>query len=174
MEFIRHEKHKPNYNPNTSHCIFGQDGDLVMLGLAMHEPHTCLLREEVVFDPTRKKAKEKLAKLEGEMVASGGENNDIDDSNGVERLEMSITESNQPTLSGAVQSYSESQLPVCPLWLRFTSSDTALFCFQSIMQISSSFTSPSSENILVLNSKQKSLTLGQSLSWNLPLTILYL
>ena len=103
MEFIRHEKHKPNYNPNTSHCIFGQDGDLVMLGLAMHEPHTCLLREEVVFDPTRKKAKEKLAKLEGEVMASGG------DDEAEIGVNDSPTDNNQPTLSGAVQSYSEYQ-----------------------------------------------------------------
>ena len=68
LDFIRHEKHKPNYDPNTSHCIFGQDGDLVMLGLAMHEPHTCLLREEVVFDQSRKKAIARIAKLEHERL----------------------------------------------------------------------------------------------------------
>ena len=110
MEFIRHEKHKPNYDPNTSHCIFGQDGDLVMLGLAMHEPHTCLLREEVVFDPTRKKAKEKLAKLESEMVVIGDGAKDMDGLNTrVDGQENYGEESNKPTLSGAVQSYSESQ-----------------------------------------------------------------
>ncbi|EED95887.1 predicted protein, partial [Thalassiosira pseudonana CCMP1335] len=50
MDFMRHEKNKPGYDPNLRHCIYGQDGDLVMLGLATHEPHLCLLREEVVFD----------------------------------------------------------------------------------------------------------------------------
>eukprot|EP00571_Detonula_confervacea_P016963 CAMPEP_0172302378 /NCGR_PEP_ID=MMETSP1058-20130122/4080_1 /TAXON_ID=83371 /ORGANISM="Detonula confervacea, Strain CCMP 353" /LENGTH=1436 /DNA_ID=CAMNT_0013012819 /DNA_START=85 /DNA_END=4395 /DNA_ORIENTATION=- len=92
LEFIRHEKHKPNYDPNTSHCIFGQDGDLVMLGLAMHEPHTCLLREEVVFDQSKRKAIEKLAKLEHEKQAELGQN------------EYDI-ENNRPPLSAAVQSY---------------------------------------------------------------------
>lgn len=107
MEFIRHEKHKPDYDPNTSHCIFGQDGDLVMLGLAMHEPHTCLLREEVVFDPTRKKAKEKLAKLEGELMVKDLDviNNNGDDDGPYD----STNESSMPSLSGAVQSYSEFQ-----------------------------------------------------------------
>jgi len=70
MEFMRHEKHKPDYDPNTRHCIFGQDGDLIMLGLATHEPHTCLLREEVVFDPAKRRAIERLAKLEQEKNAA--------------------------------------------------------------------------------------------------------
>jgi 5'-3' exonuclease len=59
MEFIRNQKNKEGYNPNTRHCLFGQDGDLVMLGLATHEPHFTLLREEVVFDQARKKEKER-------------------------------------------------------------------------------------------------------------------
>lgn len=85
LEFIRHEKHKPNYNPNTSHCIFGQDGDLIMLGLAMHEPHTCLLREEVVFDQSRKKAIARIAKLENERLLKS-ENNNMDDDTVIEGL----------------------------------------------------------------------------------------
>lgn len=101
MEFIRHEKHKPDYDPNTSHCIFGQDGDLVMLGLATHEPHTCLLREEVVFDQSRKRAMEKLAKLEQQMLVDEQTNYDVTDG--------SVTDSGQPPLSGAVQSYRESR-----------------------------------------------------------------
>jgi 5'-3' exonuclease len=120
MEFIRHEKHKPGYDPNTSHCIFGQDGDLVMLGLAMHEPHTCLLREEVVFDPVRRKAIEKLAKMENNsgtrptLIPAGEVVSGLklvgDDVSGHYDVEAatasSATEKNhQPSLSGAVQSY---------------------------------------------------------------------
>lgn len=111
MEFIRHEKHKPGYNPNTSHCIFGQDGDLVMLGLAMHEPHTCLLREEVVFDPARRKAIEKLAKLEnqsGTMPSALDTPESLnfagDGVNGHYGSEAAAA-SSKPPLSGAVQSY---------------------------------------------------------------------
>jgi 5'-3' exoribonuclease 1 len=49
MDFIRHEKAQPSYNPNIRHCLYGLDADLVMLGMATHDPHFSLLREEVRF-----------------------------------------------------------------------------------------------------------------------------
>ncbi|XP_056600072.1 5'-3' exoribonuclease 1 isoform X1 [Triplophysa dalaica] len=49
MEFIRSESAKPSHNPNTRHCLYGLDADLIMLGLTSHEPNFSLLREEVRF-----------------------------------------------------------------------------------------------------------------------------
>ena len=72
-----------------------------MLGLAMHEPHTCLLREEVVFDPAKKRVIAQLAKLEhGKLLEEEEKMNESSDSEDGD-------DKNQPPLSAAVQSYSE-------------------------------------------------------------------
>ncbi|WVQ99991.1 hypothetical protein IAU59_007134 [Kwoniella sp. CBS 9459] len=55
QEFIRLTKAQPDYNPNTRHCLYGLDADLIMLGLLSHDPHFCLLREEVTFGRKSKK-----------------------------------------------------------------------------------------------------------------------
>ena len=48
MEFIRQERGSNNYCPNQSHCIYGADADLIMLGLASHEPRFYIIREIVI------------------------------------------------------------------------------------------------------------------------------
>jgi len=49
MEYIRQAKAQQDYEPNMRHCLYGLDADLIMLGLLSHDPHFCLLREEVTF-----------------------------------------------------------------------------------------------------------------------------
>jgi 5'-3' exoribonuclease 1 len=61
MEYIRQAKAQKNYDPNMRHCLYGLDADLIMLGLLSHDPHFCLLREEVTFG---RQAKSKSSELE--------------------------------------------------------------------------------------------------------------
>ncbi|KAJ4518973.1 5'-3' exoribonuclease 2 [Exophiala dermatitidis] len=63
MQFIRSQRSDPEYDPNTRHVMYGLDADLIMLGIATHEPHFRVLREDVFT----RDAKAKTCKLCGQQ-----------------------------------------------------------------------------------------------------------
>lgn len=56
MSYIRSEKAAQRMPPNTRHCIYGADADMLMLSLATHEPYVVIIREILEFKNEPKQA----------------------------------------------------------------------------------------------------------------------
>ncbi|XP_022908631.2 5'-3' exoribonuclease 2 homolog [Onthophagus taurus] len=65
MDYIRKQRGQPDHDPNTQHCLCGADADLIMLGLATHEPNFTIIREE--FKPNKPRPCDLCGQLGHEM-----------------------------------------------------------------------------------------------------------
>lgn len=72
MDFIRKQRAQPDHDPNTQHVLCGADADLIMLGLATHEPNFTIIREE--FLPNKPRPCEVCAQFGHEMDKCSGLN----------------------------------------------------------------------------------------------------
>ncbi|XP_037086044.1 5'-3' exoribonuclease 2-like [Pollicipes pollicipes] len=65
MDYIRRQRASPAHDPNTQHVLCGADADLIMLGLATHEPNFTIIREE--FKPNQPRPCEICGQIGHEM-----------------------------------------------------------------------------------------------------------
>lgn len=71
---------QPDHDPNTQHVLCGADADLIMLGLATHEPNFTIIREE--FKPNKPKPCDICGQLGHEMrECTGAEPNQKQEEN---------------------------------------------------------------------------------------------
>lgn len=70
MDFIRRQRGQEKHDPNTQHVLCGADADLIMLGLATHEPNFTIIREE--FLPNKPRPCEVCGSISHEMASCEG------------------------------------------------------------------------------------------------------
>lgn len=70
MDYIRKQRAQPDHDANTQHCLCGADADLIMLGLATHEPNFTIIREE--FKPNKPRPCDICAQVGHEMSECTG------------------------------------------------------------------------------------------------------
>lgn len=77
MDYIRRQRAQPDHDPNTQHVMCGADADLIMLGLATHEPNFTIIREE--FKPNQPRPCDICAQLGHESKDCIGGVKDMDE-----------------------------------------------------------------------------------------------
>lgn len=70
MDYIRRQRAQPDHDPNTQHVLCGADADLIMLGIATHEPNFTIIREE--FLPNKPKPCDICGGMGHEMIKCDG------------------------------------------------------------------------------------------------------
>lgn len=82
MDYIRKQRSQPDHDPNTQHVLCGADADLIMLGLATHEPNFTIIREE--FLPNKPRPCDICAQIGHEMKDCTGLDMEFNDKPDIE------------------------------------------------------------------------------------------
>ena len=77
MDYIRRQRAMPDHDPNTQHVLCGADADLIMLGLATHEPNFTIIREE--FKPNKPRPCDLCRQMGHELHECTGAAKPLDD-----------------------------------------------------------------------------------------------
>ena len=77
IDYIRRQRAMPDHDPNTQHVLCGADADLIMLGLATHEPNFTIIREE--FKPNKPRPCDLCLQMGCELTKCTGAAKPLDD-----------------------------------------------------------------------------------------------
>lgn len=128
MDYIRRQKSAEAFDANLSHCLYGADADLIMLGLATHEPNFTILREE--FKPNQPRPCELCGQIGHELKNCNGDIKKEDEDETARLLALNNTDFIYIRLN-VLREYLKQESKICKVPLDFERfiDDYVFLCF---------------------------------------------